>query len=33
LSRAFQPEMRAEQLQAVEELDGFGVGHTCNFAT
>ena len=24
---AFQPEMRAEQLQAVEKLDGFGVGH------
>ena len=32
LERVFQPELRAEQTQAVKKLDGFGVSHTCNFA-
>jgi hypothetical protein len=27
LKRVFQPEIRAEQTQAVKKLDGFGVSH------
>src|SRR5450432_1628501 len=27
LARVFQPEIRAEQLQAVKKLDGFGIIH------
>ena len=32
MERVFQPEIRAEHLQAVKKLDGFGISHGGNFA-